>query len=143
MNVGELRALYESYLRKAEEVEQGRKPFDGVFGLGRKPGDDLCHDRFVEEIEEWIRAFRDTMPDSVAAREVLEMMFHAPRDLPAPQSAYWILMAVQGYGQMLIPQLSPQDAAELAADYEKTFPRRERMPVQKQLLAALKQAGKA
>ena len=142
MNTGELRTLYEAYLRKAEEAEQERKPFDGVFGLGRRPGNAPCHDRFVEEMEVWIRAFRDTDPDSAAVREVLEMMIHAPGELSAPQSAYWILIAVQGYGKMLVPRLSPQDAAVLAADYEKTVPRRERMPVQKQLLAALKQAGK-
>ena len=138
----ELSALYGAYLEEAERVERNRRPFDGVFGLGKRASDDPCHDRFLADVEAWIRAFRETEPDSAAVREVLSLLFRAPKEHPEPQSAYWVMTAAQGYAGMLIPRLSPADAAALVSEYSAAYARWERMPVQKQLLEALKKAAK-
>ena len=45
--------------------------------------------------------------------------------------------AVQGHARTLVPLLEPETARELAAWYNKTYPRRRRLPVQNQLLKEL------
>ena len=53
-----------------------------------------------------------------------------------------MLIAVQSLTQPLIGLLSPQDAGELAALFEKRFRRRERMPVQVRLIKELRARSK-
>ena len=55
-----------------------------------------------------------------------------------PLSAFWMLKAVHGLTLDLIGHLSPADAAELLKAYKDTYPRPERLPAQKKVLAALK-----
>ena len=46
----ELQALYQTYLEDAERVERERKPGEGLFGIGKKPSDAPCHERFAADI---------------------------------------------------------------------------------------------
>ncbi len=142
MNRQELGSLYDAYLEKAEQAEQKQGPFDGLFGLGKKASDDPCHDRFAEDVNRWLTAFRESQPDSASVREVLSVVYHAPKESPEPLSAYWMMTAVQGLTRELIPLLSSADAGALAEDFAAAYSRRERMPVQKQILDALKKAAK-
>ena len=71
----------------------------------------------------------------------MEAVFDAPRKHPEPKSAYWMLVAVQGLTRVLIPGLSKEDAAALAARYAEDYPRRERLPAQDELLTLLQTAG--
>ena len=80
-------------------------------------------------------------PDSAEVREVLDFVFNEPVAYRGPQCAYWMLTAVQGLTDMLIPLLSREDAAALAASYGKRYPRWKRLPNQDQLLAKLKKAA--
>ena len=50
-----------------------------------------------------------------------------------------MLIAVQGLGRELIGLLSPGDAAALLTFCHKRYPRRERLPVQDQILKRLRQ----
>ena len=142
MNGKELREIYDTYLEEAERAEQKLGPFSGMFGIGKKASDDPCHDRFVANVEAWIRAFRETEPDSASVRNIMGMIFRLPKEHSEPQSAYWIMMGVQSFAQQLIPLLEPEDAAALSAEYTGLYKRWERMPAQKQILDALKKASK-
>ncbi len=141
MNRDELSEIYEEYLAEAVRAESERKPGEGRFGIGKTPADDPCHASFAEKLEAWLGAFLRTDPDSGAVRGVLEEVYRAPKAHPEPRSAYWMLIAVQGLTAGLISRLSREDAAALTAEYAAAYKRYERMPVQKQLFAALKKAA--
>ena len=123
-----LETLYDDYLKTVERLERERKPADGLFGLRPGPADDPCHDRFAAE-----------EPGSEARRAVLETVYRAPLTHPEPKSSYWMLIAVQSLTRDLIGGLSPEDAAAVAARYAADYPRRVRLPVQKELLSLLQQ----
>ena len=143
MNREELETLCMNYLGEAEQVERARRPGDGLFGFGKKPADDPCHDRFAADIKQWLDDFRRSKPDSAEIRGVLEFVYCAPKNHPEPKSAYWMLIAVQSLTKELIPMLNRTDAAALAEAYTGLYKRRERMPAQKQLLDALNKAARS
>ena len=137
-----LRSLIGDYLETVAELEANRRPTDGLFGLKPGPSDDPCHDRFAERMDALLRDFAAQEPSSAQAAAVLRELYAAAPANRGAKSAYWMLMAVQGAGLPLIARLSPADAAELHAFFEKSYPRRERFPVQKQTLQLLKKQSK-
>ena len=138
----EIHALYREYLNEAERVERERKPGEGLFGLGKKPADDPCHERFAKALETALKDFAALEPDSPRVREVLSHIYRAPAEHREPLSAYWMLCAVHGFTLELIDRLDAEDAAALFNGYAKEFRRWERLPVQQQVYAALKRAAK-
>ena len=128
MKAEDLTALYDGYLREAMQAEQEQKPFDGLFGFGKKAADDPCHDRFAANLESWLDAFRGSKPESAELCSVLRTIYFAPKEHPEPGSIYWMLIAVQRLTTGLIPLLRPADAAALAEEYGAAYRRRERRP---------------
>ncbi|MCR5137197.1 MAG: hypothetical protein K6C12_08885 [Oscillospiraceae bacterium] len=137
-----IRALYTSYIEKAEDLERNRKFGDGLFGLRPGPADDPCHERFRENLAELLKEYTDTTPDSAEVRQILEEIYLAPKNHPEPLSSYWMLVAVHGLTDEAIGLLSPQDAAALMTLYEKTWPRRNRFPAQTRILKLMKQISR-
>ena len=138
----QLIGLYETYLQQVKAAESRLKPADGLFGMGEKLSNAPCHDAFVEAL----RAFLD-QPDAKAdpgqVYQMLATIYRAPFTYPGVHpSAYWMLVAVQGLTQPVIGALRPEDAQTLYLWYQKAYPRRERLPVQNQVLEALKRQGK-
>ena len=119
-NMQQLSSLYENYLDEARKVELARKPGEGIFGLGKRPSDDPCHDRFAANLKEWLEA----------------------KKYPDPKSSFWMLIAVQSLTLGLIPRLSESDARSLVGEFAGLYKRWERLPVQKQILDALIRAEK-
>ena len=138
----QLTALYENYLDEALKVELARKPGEGIFGIGKRPSDDPCHDRFAADLKEWLEAFGEEKPDSAEIREVLSLIYRAPKKYPDPKSSFWMLIAVQSLTLGLIPRLSESDARALVGEFAGLYKRWERLPVQKQILDALIRAEK-
>ena len=137
----ELQALYQTYLEDAERVERERKPGEGLFGIGKKPSDAPCHERFAVELETLLKEFEAQSPDSAQTRDVLSYIYRASLERREPLSAYWMLNAVHGLTQSLIGRLNAEDAATLRAQYAADIPRREMLPVQKQVFSKLKQSA--
>ena len=134
-----LEALYQNYLQTVRELEKNRRIGDGLFGLRPGPADDPCHDRFAADLDELMKACAAAGPDSAECAALLRYLFTAPEAFRELKSAYWMLIAVQGLGACLIERLSPSDARALAEFYAARYPRRERLPVQTQLLKRLRQ----
>ena len=134
--------LYEAYFAQVSAAEKRLKPAEGLFGIGRKLSDAPCHDAFIEAL----RAFLDGMDvreDSGQVCQVLDYIYRAPFAYPdVHQSVYWMLLAVQGLTLQAVGALRPEDAQALYLWYQKAYPRRERLPVQNQVLEALKRQGK-
>ena len=133
--------LTEDYLADADKLERSRKPNE-LFGLKFGPSDDPLHERFAKDLAELMKDFAAERPDSAALRAVLEKLFGAAKTYPEPRSAHWMLVAVQGLSKELIPGLSREDAAALTKDFEAAWPRRNRLPVQDDVLKLLKKAAK-
>ncbi|MCR5088731.1 MAG: hypothetical protein K6C08_04365 [Oscillospiraceae bacterium] len=133
-----LKARYESYLEQALTAERNRKPGEGLFGIGKKPSDDPCHDQFVADLEAMLTEFGEAAPSSKESASVLHWIYEFPRRNREPQSAYWVLLAVQKLTLPLIERLDSTDRTELLNYYKKAYPRWERLPVQDRILEALK-----
>ncbi len=143
MPTAAIRKIYDTYLEKAMAAEKNRKPTDGMFGIGKKPGDDPCHAEFADALEAALKEYAASAPDSAAVRELLSFMYTVPKRHEDPKSIYWMLIAVHGLTAELIPQLESADAAALHREYGAAFRRWERLPVQQQIFRALAQAAKA
>jgi hypothetical protein len=136
-----LQSLYEAYLTEAHHAELAQKPTDGLFGFGKKAADDPCHDRFVVSLDNWLKKFADSTPDSATVRNALSFIYNAHAENRDYQSIYWVLIAVHGLTRNLVPLLNRDDASALLSEYTSAFPRYARLPVQKELLVALKKAA--
>ena len=133
----QIEKLYQAYVEEGTALEKKRKPWEGIFGFGKKPADDPCHTRFIQALEEQLSSFREAGIPSAEARDVLRLIFRYPVDHPCPASVYWMLLAAHGTAFGLIPHLQEADAAALKTEYEALYPRRGRLPVQDQVLKAL------
>ena len=136
--LGSLRGLISAYVEKVEELERNRKPFEGIFGLKGGPKDDPCHDRFAEDVQALVDSFAQSAPSSHDAHAVLYELFSAAPTHRNTNSAYWMLLAVLGTSFPLIDHLDPSDAAELRDFFVRTYPRRELLPAQIQILKKLR-----
>ena len=142
MPTAAIRKIYDTYLEKALTAEKNRKPTDGMFGIGKKPGDDPCHAEFADALEAALKEYAASAPDPAAVRELLSFMYMRPKSHEDPKSIYWMLIAVHGLTAELIPLLGRADAAALQKEYGAAFRRWERLPVQQQVFRALTQAAK-
>lgn len=137
----QLLELYETYFQQVEAAKERLKPADGLLGMGEKLSNAPCHDAFAEGL----KALLEGLPDQADATQVcrmLDFIYRAPFAYPdVHRSVYWMLIAVQSLTRQAIACLRPEDARVLHAWYEKSYPRWERLPAQKQVLAALKQQG--
>lgn len=137
-----LRTLYEAYLDKTAAVERSQKFGAGWFGLKGGVADDPCHDRFAVELHAYLASLAASGAESAALREIMEYVVAAPQKMDAPRAAYWMLIAVQGLTQPLLPLLSATDAQTVGELLEKLFPRSKRLPVQDKLLRELRKRAK-
>lgn len=134
--------LYEAYFEQVRAAEKRLKPADGLFGMGEKLSNAPCHDAFWKALQAFLEGM-DVKEDPGQAGQALDFIYRAPFSYPdVHQSVYWMLLAVQGLTQPVIAYLRPEDAQALYLWYQKAYPRRERLPVQNQVLEALKRQGK-
>lgn len=132
-NAESLRNIYREYVQKAEQLMAGRKPGDGLLGMGNKPQDAACHDWFDGQVAAEMATMQgDDCP------EALCFMLKAEKEFPAPACARLMLIAVQRHGLTLIEQLSPKQAEEMLLWYKNAYAPFTRLPVQKEILKKLK-----
>lgn len=130
----QVRELYESYTAEFTRLESNRRLGAGMFGLGGGPRDYPCHERFGKDLE---KLLRQAASHPARAGEILEYVYFASLGR-RKDAVYWMMTAVHGMTLELAGQLSPQEAGRLLARYQEAYPRREWLPVQKKVAAALK-----
>ena len=141
MNTDALRQLYADYLEQAHSLERNRRLGEGLFGFGRRPADDPCHELFVKAVSETMLALAEEQ-DAATVAEAMRWICDAPLMFPdEPPSIYWVLMAAHGGMLAGISSLGIQDAKALYDHYDLTWPREKRMPLQQQVHKALKKAA--
>jgi hypothetical protein len=140
--MNELRRIYDEYLSDATRIASMYKPTDGLLGVGRGPGSDPCHDRFTERLERAVESIAASAPPSPVVAEALRFIYETPLKYQGNSLVYWMLLAVHSLTEKLVVLLLPEDAAGLCARYNEVYPKSERLPAQKKILALLKaQAG--
>ena len=141
MILDKVKELYDEYIAQVQKLEKEKKIGDGLFGMGKKISDDPCHECFSDKLEKLLKEYAVSKPASAEIREVLSYIYSVQKENKEYLSAYWLMNAVHGFTFELIDMLSGEDASAVYELYDKNCPRRERFPVQKKVLKALKLAA--
>ena len=140
-----LQQLKERYLQYDEEATLVRKkasPADGLFGFGNDPKNHPCHELFYEDIGKWTKAFLETKPNAQDALAAARFLIEAPKTR-ASRESYWMMYAAQGWCRELVGLMDAAGCAQLRTLFDELYPKRDRMPVQLELLKTLnKKSGR-
>ncbi len=134
----EFQTVLSAYQEDLSVLEGSLRPGDGVLGFGRVPGNDPCHDLFDKRAAELAERWAEPDSDREEAAQLVRLMLRCDRELSLPVYAQGMLVAIQRHAMPLIPRLTEGEARELRSWYEKQYPFYRRMPIQKDLLRALK-----
>lgn len=138
----DIQTLYQDYFQQFDQQEQARTLGEGMFGLGMGPRDYPCHRQFSQALEQLLETIAKQQPETEQVQEILTYIYCAPLELaPRENAVYWMLLAVHGLTFPLIPYLTAADAKVLYNHYKISFPRRNRLPTQDKVLAALQSRG--
>ena len=133
----ELQGILAEYDQAVQELQKKRKALDGILGLGNHPGNAACHELMDRQVEALCRkAGEEGSPGERAA--LVRTIFETESAWRGPEYARLMLVAIQRHTLGILPGLEKADRDALAAWYQKQYPRRKRLPVQEQVLAALK-----
>lgn len=135
-----LKEIYERYGATAQEVRRKAPATAGLFGMGEDPRKHPCHMEFYEGVEQWVKAFLETKPESAAANEAVTWIITQAWENRG-RECYWFMYAAHGLCKPLIPLLSAMDCAALAELYDDRYPRRDRMPAHKEVYKLLKKGA--
>lgn len=134
----ELRGMIAGYLLQVEKLLADANPADGLLGMGKAPQHDPCHEDFDRHVETLFAAAAEDELSTGAAAELAAALLFAEDATSLPDCARWMLIAAHRHSQRIIPFLSPEVAAELHARYSKIYPFYQRLPIQRELLKALR-----
>ena len=142
MDMKQLKDIYDAYERELMEVLQNAKPLAGWFGISNDdPRNAPCHQKFYDAVGDWVQAFTKENPSADQAEaSIMWILGAAAGNRKKP--SYWYYLATQGYVNQLLPFLGRERCAELVKWYDKTYPRRERLPVNDELYGLMKKAAK-
>ena len=131
------RAALAEYDAAVRAVQKNRKMFDGVLGMGTHPGNAPCHDVLDRRTGELCREAASD-PDPSELSPFLRELYAAAKRWEGPEYARLMLVALHRHTLPLIPLLAAEERAALSEWYQQAYPRRQRLPVQDQLLKELK-----
>lgn len=136
----QLKGLYEKYKEDLHKVRAKASPIDGLFGMGDDPRRDPCHMRFYEDVEQWVKDFLKTGPGSGEVYEAVHWIITTPAS-HREEPVFWFEFAAHGLCRELVRRIDPAGCAALQAFYDDHYPRRDRMPVQKEVYKLLKKGA--
>lgn len=133
-----LNGIIDDYIARCSEVLANSRPGDGLLGLGNDPRNDPCHEQFYVELEAAAKAIASEAPGSDEAYGAVCVILKAATSKACPDMARWMLTAAQKHAAPLIPLMAADRRIELRAWYDDNYPRRLRLPVQKDIYKLLK-----
>ena len=137
-----LEQAFTLYRQDLDNYAKKSRPTDGLLGFGRSLKDDACHERFDERVKEAVDGVIAVSPASEDAARTMKMLLRD--DLSAwPLAAQWMLRAIERHCIPLIPFLTPETAAAFQKEYTARYKPWDRLPVQQEILKALKQRAGA
>ena len=138
----QLKEIYERYIETAETVWEERPIWDGAFGIGASTKDPPCHQEFYKNVERWVENILKNAPDRETAEQAIAYVLQTSQAQKGKLS-YWPMYAVHGLMRPLVDFISPRCAGEMRQWYDENLPRKDRMPVHKDLYKKLKKREKA
>ncbi|MBQ9252996.1 MAG: hypothetical protein IJ188_10220 [Clostridia bacterium] len=137
--IAQLNRVLKEYQDEVQKLQKGKRMFDGVMGLGNHPGNAPCHEIMDRQVEALCGQATDAV-ETEGISELILRIFQAQGEWQGPEYARLMLAAIQRHTLPLISRLPAEEKEMLRRWYEQAYPRRKRLPVQDQILAALKQA---
>ncbi len=135
--IQEVKQIYDDYFTDVRELQARRNPMEGLLGFGKRADDDPCHERFADRLGQKLSDFAKTSPASGEVCSVLRFVYEVPHEYKNASMVYWMLLAVQGLTDELIPLLKTEDAASLSALFADLYPKNSRLPSQQKIASRL------
>lgn len=136
-----LQQLRERYTRYQQELDDAKKHaplFSGYFGLAGDSRSHPCNRSFYEDVGQWVEAFLQAGPEEEAVYEAAKWILTAPA-AHRKEPVFDFMYAAHGHCRQLIPLLSPANRAALKDFYDANYPKRERLPVHKEIYKLLRE----
>ena len=132
-----LETLISDYTSNLKKLPEKYKFFAGFLGIGKGPKDDPLHGEFFSSVEKLALEASDS-EDYPAVRDFTEALLFASSGIDDRNPSYLYLTAIQRHALPLLARLSGDDKAAFLARYEKEYPKKRRLPVQNDIIKALK-----
>lgn len=129
------------YLAEAQEARGKAGLCDGLFGMGKDPRKDPCHERFYRAVESWTDEFLKQETTAQQRAAAAAWILKAADEHRGEMDVFWYLYAAQAHAIPIIEKLEQEAAKELLIWYDRAHPARERMPVHDRVYRALKKAA--
>ena len=137
----QLQELYAVYETQATDAKKNSSYFASVLGMGNDHRNHPCHDQFFQGVGTAIAEFLTQTPSQEETGAVLQWLLMTAAD-HKQKPTYWYLYAIHGFADQLIPLADPGLCEQLHVQYNKAYPRIERMPVQNAIYKALGKRAK-
>ena len=136
-----LTQAFSDYRQDVENCQRNRKPMDGFLGFGRSLGDDPCHERFDQRVQQAVDELCAASPTPEETERAARLLLSRDDMQSWPEACQWMMRAIERHVLPLIPFLSRESAAALLREYSDRYPRWDRLPTQKAVFKALKEKG--
>ena len=134
----QLKKLTENYISETDALLANRKFGEGMFGMADSARNSPIHMEYYQAVETAVKEALSNSPDSTAADEAVQFLLTAEEAYPCSTLASWMLVAIQNHALPLIPLMSKEKREELFTWFNKHVPRLQRLPVQREIIKALK-----
>ena len=105
--------------------------------MGDDPRRHACHEQFYEDVAAWVAAFQAKDPTGEQAEAAVRWILESAAE-HRDEDVYWYMYAAQGHAKNLIPRMTAEACAQLAAWYDEAYPALDRMPAQQEVYRLLK-----
>ena len=131
MELSELKAIYDAYGEALAQAHRKSSIFSGFFGQrsADDPRSHPCNRDFYEKTGDWISRFAASAVDEQRMLEVSRFVLNAAVNNEG-RPTYWYFLVSQEYITALVPRMMPESCADLAAEYDRNYPKRRRLPIQ-------------
>ena len=137
LSMDELNKRIEEYISYCEELFKSANPFAGVFGFSGGPKEDKGHREFYDDVGIMTdRVLNEGEQEKIS--QMAEALLFSVSSAEKEHPAYWMIRAINGHALKLIPELAPERKNELLKRFSATFPKNKRLPIEEQLVKALK-----
>ena len=134
----QLKKLTENYISETDALLANRKFGEGMFGMADSARNSPIHMEYYNAVEAIIKEGLAGSLDSATADETVQFLLTAEEAFPCSTLASWMLVAIQNHALPLIPLMSKEKREELFTWFNKHVPRLQRLPVQREIIKALK-----
>ena len=133
--------IYAEYKEEAKKARAACSPLADFLGGSGSFKNHWCHQKFFDEAAAWAEEFLASSPSPEEAAEAVAFILKAASENRG-KDVYWYYFAAQKHVLGLLPLLSAEASRDMAVWFENTYSKRDRLPLQNDILKTLKKQGK-